>query len=66
MSTNEPKFPEIPGWRFTLTETSFGVYRVEGFHDDCRSVSRQGHNLPVLINETTDDARNLTEKAKTK
>jgi hypothetical protein len=66
MSTNEPKFPEIAGWRFILTETSFGVYRAEGFHDDGRSVSRSGHDLPNLIKETANDARNLPEKRKTK
>jgi len=34
----EPAFPNLPGWRFTLTETSMGVYRAEGRHTDGRSV----------------------------
>jgi len=60
MSTNDPgAFPDMPGWRFALTETSFGVYRAEGFHDDGRSVSRMGHDLPALILETAEEARNL-------
>ena len=60
-----PMFPELPGWRFTLTETSNGVYRAEGFHDDGRSVSRMGHDLPALIRETVEDAQSLPEKRKT-
>jgi hypothetical protein len=40
MSSSEPKLPEIPGWHFSLTEPSFGVYRADGLHDDGRSVSR--------------------------
>jgi len=59
MDNREPAFPELPGWRFTLTETSFGVYRAEGFHEDGRTVSRMGHDLPLLIKETAEDARNL-------
>ncbi|MDF0583536.1 hypothetical protein [Bradyrhizobium yuanmingense] len=58
----EPTFPELPGWHFTLIETSSGVYRAEGFHDDGRSVSRFGHDLPVLIKETAEDARNLPRR----
>ncbi|MGJ4883013.1 hypothetical protein [Bradyrhizobium sp. HKCCYLRH1065] len=57
-----PAFPELPGWRFTLTETSFGVYRAEGFHDDGRSVSRLGHDLPMLIRETAHDAKTLPRR----
>jgi hypothetical protein len=66
MGTSEPTFPEMPGWRFSLTETSFGVYRAEGFHADGRSVSRTGHDLPALIKETAEDARNLRGKRKAK
>jgi hypothetical protein len=62
MNAREPKLPEIPGWRFTLTETSFGAYRAEGLHDDGRSVTRMGHDLPTLIRETAEDARNLSER----
>ena len=58
----EPAFPNLPGWRFTLTETSMGVYRAEGHHTDGRSVSRTGHDLPLLVQETSEDARNLPEK----
>jgi hypothetical protein len=68
MSTTEPKFPKLPGWRFSLTETSFNVYRAEGFHDDGRSVSRMGTDaeLADLIRDTVEDARNLPERPKTK
>jgi hypothetical protein len=61
MSTRS-QFPEIPGWRFTLIETSSGVYQAEGFHDDGRSVSRTGHDPSVLIRETAEDAQNLKSK----
>jgi hypothetical protein len=61
MSTGNP-FPEIPGWRFTLTETSSGVYQPEGFHDDLRSVSRMGHDPSALIREMAEDAQNLKSK----
>jgi hypothetical protein len=52
----------LPGWHFSLTETSIGVYRVEGYHLDGRSVSRVGHHLPVLVRETVEDAQNLPER----
>jgi len=58
----EETFPDLPGWHFNLTEVSFCVYRAEGRHDDGRSVSRVGHELPQLIRETGEDARNLPEK----
>jgi len=61
MSTRGP-FPEMPGRRFTLTETSFRVYQAQGFHDDGRSVSRTGHDPSVLIRETAEDAQNLKSK----
>jgi hypothetical protein len=62
MNKSEPIFPELPGWRFSLTETSMCVYRAEGHHIDGRSVSRIGHDLPTLIRETVEDARNLAER----
>ena len=65
MSVSDPIFPEIPGWRFTLDETSFGVYRAEGFHADGRSVSHMSHDLPALISETVEDARHLPERRRT-
>ena len=66
MSTRGPTFPEIPGWRFTLTETSFCVYRADGFHDDGRSVSRMGTDAELgdLIRDTVEDALSLPEKRK--
>jgi hypothetical protein len=66
MGTSEPTFPEIPRWRFSPTETSFGVYRAEGFHADGRSVSRMGNDLPALIEETAEDARNLLVRRNSK
>jgi len=62
MDKSEPLFPDVPGWRFSLTETSMCVYRADGHHADGRSVSRTGHDLPALIRETVEDARNLAEK----
>jgi hypothetical protein len=62
MDKSEPGFPDLPGWHFTLTETSMCVYRAEGHHADGRSVSRVGDDLPTLIKETVEDARNLPER----
>jgi hypothetical protein len=62
MERSEPAFPDLPGWRFSLTETSMGVYRAEGYHADGRSVSRMGHDLPLLIKETLEDAQSLPER----
>ena len=42
MDHSDPLFPTLPGWRFSLTETSANVYRAEGRHIDGRSVSRIG------------------------
>jgi hypothetical protein len=60
----ERTFPDLPGWHFSLTETSLCVYRAEGHHADGRSVSRVGHDLPLLMRETVEDARNLPESHK--
>jgi len=49
-----------------LIETSFGVYRADGFHNDGRLVSRMGHDLPTLIRETITDAQSIPESHKTK
>jgi hypothetical protein len=62
MDQSEPTFPDLPGWRFSLTETSMCVYRAEGYHVDGRSVSRVGHDLPLLISETIEDAQNLPKR----
>jgi hypothetical protein len=62
MDNRDGPFPELPGWRFTLTEISFGVFRAEGFHDDGRTVSRMGHDVPLLIKEAAKDARNLPKR----
>jgi hypothetical protein len=59
MSASESKFPEMPGWHFTFTEISFGVYRADGVHDDGRSVSRTSADLPAPIREKAEDARTL-------
>ena len=64
MDNRTPPFPELPGWRFSIAETSMSVYRVEGLHADGRSVSRVGHDLPLLIKEVGEDARNLPERRK--
>ena len=62
MDRSEPTFPELPGWRLSLTETSMCVYRAEGYHADGRSVSRVGHDLPLVIKETVEDALSLPER----
>lgn len=64
MDQSELTSQNLPGWRFSLTETSMRVYRAEGYHVDGRSVSRVGHDLPPLIKETVKDAQNLPEKRK--
>jgi hypothetical protein len=64
MDYSDPLFPTLPGWRFSLTETSANVYRAEGRHTDGRSVSRMGSEaeLAALIRDTVEDARNLPER----
>jgi hypothetical protein len=62
MDSSDPTFPDLPGWRFSLTETSMCVYRAEGHHIDGRSVSRTGHDLPALVRQAVEDARNLPER----
>jgi hypothetical protein len=64
MDHSDPLFPMLPGWRFSLTETSANVYRAEGHHIDGRSVSRMGSEveLAALIRDTVEDARNLSER----
>jgi len=64
MDNRTPTFPDMRGWRFSVTETSMSVYRVEGLHADGRSVSRVGHDLPLLIKEIGDDAQNRPEGRK--
>ena len=65
MDKSDPKFPELPGWRFSLMEVSMCVYQAEGRHVDGRSVSRMGHDSPTLIREKIEDARSLPERRKT-
>jgi hypothetical protein len=67
MDKHGPTFPELPGWHFSLTETSMCVYRAEVRHIDGRSVSRTGTDaeLAALIRDTVEDARNLPERRKT-
>lgn len=62
MDYNEHRFPELPGWRFSLAEISVGAYLAEGRHADGRSVSRVGSDLPLLIRQTVEDAKYLPEK----
>jgi len=59
MDTSEPKFPDLPGWRFGLTEVSQGAYRADGTHLDGRTVSRFGSDLPSLIEEVGKGAHNF-------
>lgn len=40
------------------------VYRAEGLHADGRTVSRVGHDLPLLIKEIGEDAQNLPKGPK--
>jgi hypothetical protein len=65
MDNPAPPFPNLPGWHFSVTETSMSVYRAEGLHADGRTVSRVAHDLPLLIKEIGEDAQNLPKRRKT-
>jgi hypothetical protein len=60
-SGQPPPFPNLPGWHFSVMETSMSVYRVEGLHADGRTVCHVGHDLPLLIKEIGEDAQTLTK-----
>jgi len=64
MGQSYPNFADLPGWTFSIRETSMCVYQVEGQHIDGRSVSRMcsDHELAGLIKEIVEDARNLPER----
>jgi hypothetical protein len=51
--------PKLPGWTFSVEEVSMGVYRVDGKHDDGRSVSRVGTEAYDLWDEVIEDAKGL-------
>jgi hypothetical protein len=42
---------ELPGWTFTVSEISAGVYRVEGRDLDGRSVSLTGNDPEELLED---------------
>jgi len=54
----------MPGWTFTITEVSIGVYRVNGWHKDGRSVSRAGFepDIDTLLLECKADASALPDR----
>jgi len=52
----------LPGWQFTLEETSPGAWLASGRHADGRSVSPQGSDEAALLRECVQDARALPEK----
>jgi hypothetical protein len=37
--------PDLPGWKFTFTETSNNVYRIDGCDTAGRSISRHGSSI---------------------
>jgi len=64
MHEGSASFPDLPGWRFSVKETSSGVYLVEGRHVDGHSVSCTGveTELHALIREAVENARALAKK----
>ena len=54
--------PKAPGWQFTATEVSAGVLRVDGVHEDGRSVSRVGTDHSAVLQECVEDAIGLPER----
>jgi hypothetical protein len=53
---------QLPGWRFTVEEVTNDYWRVDGFYNDGRSVSRGGFNIDAFQRECIEDANTLAEK----
>jgi len=51
--------PDLPGWHFSLSEVSNGVWRADGQHTDGRSVSRMGTDETQVLKDCMEDARQL-------
>jgi hypothetical protein len=54
----------VEGWFFQVTETSQGVYSVEGVDRWGRSVSRQGIDPEILLGELKKDIDELFKDTK--
>ena len=54
--------PDVPGWKFTITEVSNNVYRIDGRDAAGRSVSRTSHKLGELIQECVTDALEVSSR----
>ena len=46
----------VPGWRFSISEISAGVFEVRGFDEAGRQVSRRGANSGQLVDDAVADA----------
>jgi hypothetical protein len=54
--------PDVPGWRFTITEISNNVYRVDGRDAAGRSISRTGHKEDELMRDCIQDAIEVSNR----
>ena len=60
------EYPDLPGWKFTITEVSNNVYRIDGRGADGRSVSRVGSGVEEdqLMQACIQDALEMFARAK--
>jgi len=49
-------FPELPGWRFTVTERSASVYEVVAHRDRGGSVTLSGVDYDAVLEQALNDA----------
>jgi hypothetical protein len=51
-----PEHPDLPGWKFSITEVSNNAYRIDGRDTAGRSISRTGINEDELMRACIQDA----------
>jgi hypothetical protein len=61
MATELPD-PTLTGWTFSQREVANGVWKVDAWHVDGRSVSRTGYDLGEALTLCRADASNLPKR----
>jgi len=54
--------PDAPGWKFTITEVSNNVYRIDGRNASARSISRTSHLVDELMRDCIQDALEVSRQ----